>query len=137
MVTCIINSQLVDRRVEMGLLRADTRVHSVWHEGLEPWHDLFDWIVEDISQGREIERLDLKLAIEDARDESMKVFGISRKFKDPESRWFFAVCKEILEPYAWRLARLKKNGRQTASSGPRRSSRTSKIIELPLARAAP
>ena len=123
-----INAQLHRREKEFEI-GEDSRINTVWHEALSSWHSIFKEIVEltELSPVTQKELLEL---IAWAKKESMKKFGISKQFKDPESRWFFAVCEDILEPLAWRLARLEKQrNRKIISFRPRR--RTAKIIQMP------
>ena len=123
-----INAQLRWREQEFGI-GEESRIYTVWQEALSYWHSIFKEIVEltELSPVTQKELLEL---IAWAKKESMKKFGISKQFKDPESRWFFAVCEDILEPLAWRLARLEKQrNRKIINFRPRR--RTAKIIQMP------
>ena len=124
-----VNVQLRWREQEFGI-REESRIYAVWHEALSSWHAIFKEIVELVSAGEPIRREDVLEQIAWAKKGSMSKFGISKQFKDPESLWFFAVCEEILEPLAWRLARIEKQrNRKIINFRPRR--RTAKIIQMP------
>ncbi len=123
----LINAQLTRREKEFGI-RDDSRLNNVWHEALSYWHYIFEEIMELAEAGKPLSRKGLLQDIAWAKEESMKVFGINRNFEDPESLWFFAVCKDILEPLAWRLARMRKRDRKVIDI--RR--RTAEIIQMPV-----
>ena len=93
-------------------IQESSRINYVWHDALDYWHDVFDHLAQSTASGQVIEREDLQGCITWAKEESMKAFAVDKKFRDPESLWFFEACTKILEPYAWRLARLERKTRK-------------------------